>query len=664
MADPQPDSETSEPMTGGGTKPGFDLQAEWLETDGLGGYASGTVSGERTRRYHALLLTATEPPGRRVVLVNGFDAWVTTPSGRYAISSQRYPQDAIFPDGASRIEEFEPSIWPLWTFRLEDDTRVEQEIFIPHGLPAVVVLWRLREPAEGVTLAVRPFLSGRDYHSLHHENSAFDFGAEVDGQRTTWRPYACHPKIVSYSNGTYSHGPDWFRNFMYDAERDRGLEFLEDLASPGSLTWDLSKGDAVWILSAGREIEGIGTTAGRIAATASLFCEAEDARRAKFKSDLDRSADAYIVARGKGKTIIAGYPWFTDWGRDTFIALRGLCLASGRLDVASSILMQWAEFVSEGMLPNRFPDGDEAPEYNSVDASLWFIVAAHDYLEEAGKNPRAKLKKKRETLGKAIEAILEGYSKGTRFGIRADDDGLLRAGEAGVALTWMDAVLDGIPVTPRMGKPVEVQALWINALRIGASFDPKWEQLCEKAKRAFRGRFWNEGKGCLYDVVDADHESGKTDDRFRPNQIFAIGGLPFPLIEGERARRVVDEVEKRLWTPMGLRTLAPDEPGYRGLYGGTPRDRDERYHMGTAWPWLAGAFIEAWVRSRGGTDAAKDEARARFFDPMKAQLGRPGLGHFSEIADGDPPHDPKGCPFQAWSLGELIRLDRWVLKKG
>jgi predicted glycogen debranching enzyme len=375
---------------------------------------------------------------------------------------------------------------------------------------------------------------------------------------------------------------------------------------------------------------------------------------------LHRAADAYLVKRGAGTTIVAGYPWFTDWGRDTFIALRGLCLATGRLDEAGRILVEWAGAVSEGMLPNLFPDGKVPPEYNSVDASLWYLIAVHEYFAARAAAGRRVAGSERTALQDAFGAILTGYARGTRFGIRADADGLLAAGVPGVQLTWMDAKVGDWVVTPRIGKPVEVQALWINALRIASRFSDV-QDLLARATEAFERRFWNEADGCLYDVVDVDHRPGTADATLRPNQIFAVGGLPFPLLEGERARRVVDAVERRLWTPLGLRTLPPDHPDYRGRYEGGPLERDGAYHQGTAWPYLLGAFADAWVRVRGAGAGTIREARARFLEPLEAHLGEAGLLHVSEIADGDAPHTPRGCPFQAWSVAEMLRLEKVIL---
>ncbi|HEY9450766.1 MAG TPA: amylo-alpha-1,6-glucosidase [Gemmatimonadaceae bacterium] len=634
--------------------------SEWLETDGHGGFASGTVGGVRTRRYHALLLVATAPPTGRMVLVNGFDAWVSTPAGTFAISSQLYTPGVTHPDGLSRLESFELDPWPRWTFQLADGVAVEQETFIARGANAVVVTWRLRRPCTGATLTVRPFLSGRDYHALHHENPDFRFDASVSEGRVEWHPYPGVPGIVALSNGGYAHQPVWYRAFEYEEERERGLDYTEDLAAPGIFTWDLSSGEAIWILAATSGVNRLPPTR-ESPVDAVTRWRAEERSRRSGPSRLVCAAGAYTVRRGAGKSVIAGYPWFTDWGRDTFIAMRGLCLATGLLDDAREILLQWASTVSAGMLPNRFPDAGETPEYNAVDASLWFIVAVHDFLQAAAARRWPVESSELEALRASIDAILDGYTQGTRYGIRCDADGLLAAGEPGVALTWMDARTGDRVVTPRIGKPVEVQALWLNALTIGSAFAPRRLDALRNGSRAFETRFWNEQGGHLYDVVDVDHRAGAIDTSFRPNQVLAVGGLPFPLLTGARARRLVDAVEARLLTPMGLRSLASDDAAYVPHYHGSPRDRDAAYHQGTAWPWLMGPFVEAWVRVRGGTTTAKREARARFLAPLLQRLDEAGLGHISEIADGDPPHTPRGCPFQAWSLGEALRLDLAVL---
>jgi predicted glycogen debranching enzyme len=313
------------------------------------------------------------------------------------------------------------------------------------------------------------------------------------------------------------------------------------------------------------------------------------------------------------------------------------------------------------MLPNLFPDQGDVPQFNSVDASLWYIIACHEYLEAMKSAQRKVRSSDRDALVGAIQAILSGYSRGTRYGIHRDGDGLLAAGELGVQLTWMDAKVGDWVVTPRIGKPVEAQALWLNSLWIGAQFSERWQSLFECGKESFETRFWNPARNCLHDVVDADHRSGELDDSLRPNQIFAVGGLPLQLISGDRARQIVDVVEEALFTPIGLRSLEPGTAGYAPHYLGGVRARDGSYHQGTVWPWLIGPFVEAWIRVRGNTDAAKKEACEQFLPPLMEHLDQAGLGHVSEIADGDSPHIPRGCPFQAWSIGELLRLTHVVL---
>lgn len=629
-------------------------QEEWLEADGLGGFASGTGGGIRTRRYHGLLVCATAPPTGRFVLVNGFDAFVTTPAGTYPLSTQRYQGQAVAPEGFRFIESFETEPWPTWRYRLPDGTRIEQELFMRHGQPTVAISWRLVGGASPARLSIRPLVTGRDYHALHHENGAFDFTPQTGRGWVRWRPYAAVPGILAQHNGDYFHEPLWYRQFLYQEEWLRGFDTLEDCAAPGRFEFDLSRGEATLTLSA---------QMGDPVAPAPLddLRQAESRRRSAFASPLHRAADQYLVKRGSGKTIIAGYPWFADWGRDTFISLRGLCLAGGRLDDAEAILTSWAGHVSEGMLPNRFPDFGDAPEYNSVDASLWYVIAVCEFLQSAGGAGKFISIASRQMLIGAMDAILTGYSKGTRHGIALDDDGLLRAGESGVQLTWMDAKVGDRVITPRIGKPVEVQALWLNALWLASSHLPGWEAIGERGAASFRSRFWNEPGGYLYDVVDDNHVAGANDASFRPNQIFAVGGLPLMLIDQPRARRIVEQVQQRLLTPQGLRSLAPLEPGYCDRYRGGPAQRDGAYHQGTVWPWLIGPFVEAWIRVHGSTSHTKRVARQTFIEPLLRHLGAAGLGHVSEIADAEAPHQPRGCPFQAWSIAELLRLERFVL---
>ena len=652
-------------MTGGAAPD----QREWLEADALGGFAMGTVSGLRTRRYHALLTVATNPPAGRVMLVGALEAWIETGDGPVFLTSHRYAPDVIHPDGFRRITSFDWRPWPAWTYQVKDGLEIGHQLFCESSTGQVVLSWRLLRGGLA-HLAVRPLLAARDSHSLQHENNSCSWAATVVGGNVAWQLYPDRPGVTLLTSGRYENDPAWYRQFSYELERERGLDHLEDLASPGVFRFELNESapEATVVLTPGD------ATIGDAAACAADLRARELNRREQIPNLVERAARVHLVQRGSGPghrlvhrslggggslgegglTIIAGYPWFADWGRDTFIAVRGVCLATGRVNEAAQVLGTWADYVSEGMLPNRFPDAGETPEYNSVDAALWYVVVVGELLQRTTL-PAAD----RRRLLDAVRDILSGYERGTRYGIHADRDGLLAAGEPGVQLTWMDAKVGDWVVTPRIGKPVEVQALWINALAVGERIDRHWRRAGERAAASFLKRF-PIGDGSLYDVVDVDHEPGRNDPAFRPNQIFAAGGLPVTLLNGAAARALVDLVEDRLWTPLGLRSLDPQHPDYRGHYQGGVMERDGAYHQGTVWPWLAGAFVEAWLNARGNTDEARAEARRRFVDPLLGYLEVAGLGSLPEIADGDAPHAARGAPFQAWSMSELLRMQRLV----
>lgn len=634
--------------------PKVNTLAEWLEADGLGGYASGTVGTVRSRRYHGVRVTAVTPPTGRTVLVAGIDVEADCGHGAEALTAQHYEPGVTHPV-LSRIESFDRDPWPAWTFVLSDGSRVRAEVLCTSGRARTILRWTRTAGVGPLRLRVRPLLAARDYHSMQHENAEVNLAVEQQGARLAWRLYDGTPDVVCLSNGEWTGAPAWYRQFLYDEERHRGLDATEDLIALGSLAFDLSLQPAVIVL--GDAVAMTDLDSDRLACSVSAAADAERTRRTALGGPLARAADQYLVRRGIGRTLLAGYPWFTDWGRDTFIAMRGLCLAAGRLDVARDILLEWTTAISRGMLPNRFPDGGDEPEYNAVDASLWYVLVIGELLDHPDTHSVLS-RHDRAELESAVTAILDGYARGTRYGIRCDDDGLLAAGAAGVQLTWMDARVGGRVITPRIGKPVEVQALWINALDVGTRVSRRWGQLRRAAADAFAGRFWNEERHCLFDVVDVDHVRGRTDATVRPNQIFAVAGLQGSLLAIDRARSVMQVVERELWTPMGLRSLSPADPSYAGHYRGGPSDRDAVYHQGTVWPWLIGPFVEAWWRVNGSSADAAATARDRFLAPLARHLDEAGLGHLSEVADGDAPHHPGGCPFQAWSLGEWMRIDR------
>jgi predicted glycogen debranching enzyme len=633
--------------------------AEWLEPDGLGGFASGTTLGFRTRRYHALLLAAAAPPASRFALVTSVSLRLETPHGSLELWPEVYAGG--FTTGLDPAErDFTNDPWPTFRRDTPFGVAVTVELFVPQRRPALALAVRLERPLPGARLELRPLLSGRDFHGLHHENSGARLDSERRGRAVRWAPYPDVPAVQCLSNGEYRAAPDWYRRFFYAEEALRGLDAVEDLSTPGVFSFDLSEDEAVCLFSAELP-KGLSFDGADPLQLVDELRQRELERRRRFAGPLEHAADAYVVRRGEGHTILAGYPWFGDWGRDTFIAMRGLCFAQGEFETARDILTTWATAVSEGMLPNRFPDrAGEEPEYNAVDASLWFVLAVSELCERDRLNGFLSDADRRR-LDEALLAIVEGYARGTRHGIRRDADGLLAAGAPGVQLTWMDAKVGDLVITPRVGKPVEVQALWIHALLAASERHDRYRVWADSARAAFERRFWNPAREMLFDVVDVEHRAGETDATCRPNQIFAAGGLPHTLIDSARARLVVDAVERELWTPLGLRSLERGDPRYKARYTGGVIERDGAYHQGTVWPWLLGGFVEAWVKSRGSGTAAKREARNRFVIPLLYHVEQAGLDHVSEIADAEEPFTARGCPFQAWSVGELLRLEKEVL---
>jgi len=596
------------------------MQTEWIETNGLGGYASSTASGMNTRRYHGLLVAATKPPVGRMVMLSKLDERLRVDGAWYDLATNQYP-GAVHPRGVDHLVSFERSVFPVAEFRVAG-ARLRKTVAAIHGENTTVVLYELLDAPGEITIELRPFIAARDYHSLVHANDAVHRDARfIDGV------LALQPALfIALPEATFHAAPDWYYRFEYAMEIERGLDAHEDLFTPGTMSRTLAPGARVAVIVSLDDPRGRDGVA---------LLDAERRRRAAVPaagpaaSRRRLAADQFIVRRGARKTIIAGYHWFTDWGRDTMIALPGLCLATGRFDDARQILHAFAESVSEGMLPNRFPDGGEAPEYNTADATLWFFVAAYAYFEAT----------RDEALLPVLRDIVAWHTRGTRHNIHEDDDGLLVAGVADDNLTWMDARVDGHAVTSRHGKAVEINALWFNALSILAALD-RDESLAARAARVrvrFREVFWN---GRYLDDVENDAS-------IRPNQIFAIS-LPFPLLDGADAEQVLAVVEQHLLTPVGLRTLSPNDPRFVGTYIGGPRERDAAYHQGTVWPWLLGPYIDALVRVRG--DAGRAEARR-----ILAGIDW-SFGSIPEIYDGAPPHTPRGCIAQAWSVGELLRV--------
>jgi predicted glycogen debranching enzyme len=628
---------------------------EWLETNGIGGFASASINGCNTRRYHGLLVAATKPPVGRLVLLSKLEETLIIGDRRVELSTNRYP-GTVQPEGFRLLKQFRLDPFPTFTFEVEG-IEIEKTVFMVHGENTTVVEYRVVRgtPQANLRLELRPLIAFRDYHSLTHENGAINAQISRGPGFISFSPYTGLPTLYLASNAVSSETAGyWYRSFEYEWERERGLDFTEDLFNPCVLEFDLnSEPRASIIASVEQQMKG----------TAKEYRQNEIRRREEnaqrspvpdeFVTLLTAAADQYLVSRGYEKSVIAGYHWFSDWGRDTMIALPGLTLPTKRFDVARGILRTFARSVDQGMLPNRFPDAGETPEYNTVDATLWFFEAVRAYLAYSGDLPFIQ-----SELYEVLTDIIEWHVRGTRFGIKLDANGLLNSGEAGVQLTWMDAKVGDWVVTPRRGKAVEIQALWYNAIcvmeELAGQFGDearrkRYNSMAALTKWSFNRLLWNDKGGYLYDVVNG----GPPDASIRPNQIFAVS-LSHSMLNSDRAKQVVDTVQQHLLTPYGLRSLAPSDPQYRGRYTGDGRNRDGAYHQGTVWPWLMGAFITAYFKVHGRTEPTVRQAEL-WLAPLKEHLSEAGLGHISEIFDGDHPQRPVGCIAQAWSVAEILR---------
>ena len=631
------------------------LTREWLETNGIGGFACGTLAGANTRRYHGLLTAALNPPGRRMLLLSKLEETLVLGDRRIEISTNEY-EGAFHPQGYRYLTGFRQQPFTTFTFKVEGII-LEKSLFMPYGSNAVQVEYQvLACPADAnPVLEVRPLIAFRDYHSTTHENPALQADVRREPGQLSVQPYAGLPGLhFAHDAGDVQPEGYWYRRFVYREERQRGLDFEEDLFNPAVLAWSLS--------AEGRAIVIASTTPCDVACAESARRTEVERRRALLARSasldplaraLSPAADQFLVRRGDDWTVIAGYPWFTDWGRDTMIALPGLTLSTRRPEIARSVLRNFACHAEMGLLPNHFTDSGEGAEYNTVDASLWFFEGARAYAAATGDYGFIE-----HELYAVLKQIIEFHIKGTRYNIKMADDGLLSSGAPGIQLTWMDAKIGDWVVTPRRGKPVEIQALWYNALKILEDFADRFgdqEQrtrclsVAAAARRSFHRLFWNGEQQCLFDVING----GSPDASIRPNQILAVS-LHHSMLPADRARGVVQVVQRELLTPYGLRTLSPSDPNYHGKYEGDQLSRDSAYHQGTVWPWLLGPFIKAWVRVHGASDEARRQARS-FLEGIEKHLTEAGLGQVSEIFDGDPPHRPHGAFAQAWSVAEVLR---------
>lgn len=708
-------------------------RCEWLTTNGLGGYASSSLSGANTRRYHGLLVAALNPPVGRAALLSKLEETleILAPDGSssptFGLSANLYAY-ATYPQGYQHLTEWTAYPAPTWVWSPQPGVRLEKRVWMARGRNVTYISYRLLEAPEGHTahLHLVPLLAWKDYHSEMQANERvpdmfwFPDPPQTTGeanaprgllrvtlpdiQKVTTHPTRLDLDIVRldgtpFSGATFDRQGFWYYKLQHPREAERGQSYEEDLYALGMIGAILAVGETLVVVASAREItephvaaevggndatletlEPVETPTDSpqetwnalIARQQELLASQEETKELGgvsgslnapqaapdlFRARLALAADAFLVQVPGGRSsIIAGYPWFCDWGRDTMIALPGLCLATGQTALAREILSSFAAFVDQGMLPNRFPDVGETPEYNTVDATLWYIVAIYRYVQTTG-----DLDLLRDSLWSVLEEIIGWHQRGTRYQIHVDkNDSLLYAGQEGVQLTWMDARVGNWVVTPRIGKPVEINALWINALHTMAHFagllektdaQNRFTTLAMAAVASFLARFArSDGRG-LYDVLDTpDH--GMPDAAIRPNQIFALS-LPFaPVAAGsDLAAAILEVVQAELVTPFGLRTLSPQDPAYRPRYEGDSWHRDGAYHEGTAWPWLLGPFAEAHFRH-----IADREAALALLRPLAGQMTDYGVGSLAEIYDGDAPQRPNGCIAQAWSVSETLRV--------
>ncbi len=694
------------------------LRREWLATNGLGGYASASLATANTRRYHGLLVAALNPPVGRAVLLSKLEETLTVTDAQgsntaYALSANVYP-GAIYPQGYQYLEAWSAYPTPTWIWQPAPGLRFEKRVWMAQGENTTYIAYRLLNAPENtaVRLSLIPLLAWRDYHS---EMAAGDFhpsatwlSSESASElqlllppiaRVTSVPTTLSLRLLAADSqpvpaAHFEPHSDWYYHIQHPREQERGQDFQEDLYAPGTLSLPLTPGQTI-VVAASAEEQGTGNreqgTEGNaergmmndeLEAHSSLithhssFPNTQHPTPNTLLQQLALAADQFIVqVPGVRSTIIAGYPWFGDWGRDTMISLPGLCLTTGKMDIAREILLSFARYVDAGMLPNRFPDVGETPEYNTVDATLWYFVAIYRYVEATGDVGLLS-----SGLWETLKQIVHWHQQGTRYNIHVDvNDSLLYAGQDGVQLTWMDAKVGDWVVTPRIGKPVEINALWVNALRVMAHFanllndssGNSYTQQAQQTQASFLSRFAREDGRGLYDVLDdaegtgnREQGTGGADSSFilhpsslsvRPNQIFALS-LPFPIVEPSSAlaTAIIKVVREELLTPCGLRTLSPHDPDFKPRYEGDAWHRDGAYHQGTVWPWLLGPFAEAYAKVTGDVEGAK-----QMLSGLQAQLTTFGIGSLAEIFDGAEPHRPNGCYAQAWSIAETLRV--WQL---
>ncbi|MDD3041684.1 MAG: amylo-alpha-1,6-glucosidase [Methanosarcinaceae archaeon] len=640
------------------------IEKEWLVENGLGGYASSSIIGANSRTYHGLLVAGFREPLGRTLLFSSLDEELSQEGGVFRLATHRYP-GTVHPTGFQYLEKFTLAPFPTWTFQAGPFT-IKKKLFLVHGKNTTILLYEITGREEDNTgektsspsrIRLYPLVNARSFHSTTHSKDLvfsekpLKNGVKLESSNGF--------SFMLFSDLDFHPAPMWYYDFEYDMERKRGLSFREDNYNPGFYETKLKAGTLRFFVAASTEdLSSLSLEEAEDLYTKAVYRKNLLAFNSKlsdpFALALLRATDPFIVRRpGIGrKTVIAGYPWFSDWGRDAMIALPGLCLIPRRFEDAKAILTTFATYSKNGLIPNRFPDIVVEPDYNTVDASLWFVHALGRYYAYTKDIDFLKI------VWKSLEAIIENYRKGTDFGIKMDSDCLIRQGPQ---LTWMDAKIGDRAVTPRAGKACEINALWYNTLKTASTLGnllgkdtSVFDSLVEKAAENFEPLFWNPEENCLFDYVYEDGE-GKLikDPAIRPNQILAVS-LPNTLLSTEKEKAIVDRVERELLTPFGLRTLSRAHPDYRGSYRGSPEERDLAYHNGTVWPWLLGPFVSAYMKVNSPSKKSRADMRALLLGFDK-HLEDAGMGSISEVFDGDFPYTPGGCIAQAWSVSEVLR---------
>ncbi|MCX7843687.1 MAG: glycogen debranching enzyme N-terminal domain-containing protein [Clostridia bacterium] len=631
------------------------IEKEWLLTNGIGGFASSTVIGANTRRYHGLLVASLNPPVGRHLILSKIDESIIINGVTHNFYSFQTPDFTM--EGFRYQQRFVMNPLPTFIYSIED-VFIEKKVCMVYGQNTTAVIYNIINGSGSSILRLTPLVNFRDYH-FNSSRQHMIFDQIPNGQGVAIKPYNLDINIkINCSEGAFVRKDDrYFLNMDYAIERERGLQSTEDHFIPGYFEVEVKPGEEKEITVTATIEKDFEKRNGSELVRLEIERLNGLLKKAGYKDDFARklvlASDNFIVKRAStgAKTIIAGYPWFTDWGRDSMIALTGLTLATRRYEDAREILYTFSKYEKYGLLPNVFPDGGDEPPYNSVDASLWYFEAVNKYLAYTGDSEFVF-----EKLYETLTHIINSYINGTLYKIKMDEDYLIAAGDEGTQLTWMDAKVGSWVVTPRHGKAVEINALWYNALKVFADIAKKmgkhcerYEELAERVRESFVKSFWNYDRQCLYDVITEDFK----DSSVRPNQILAVS-LSYPVLAGDMAKKVVTRVWKELYTAYGLRSLSKRSANYIGTYFGDQHRRDGAYHQGTVWTWPLGHFITAFVRVNGGTRQARLKA-LRFIEPFRDHLRDACVGSISEIFDGDEPHVPRGCFAQAWSVAEILR---------